>query len=640
MLQAERRPAKSATTVPSMRPPRQERATGGTRRGWLEPLGFTSAAAMAILLLYLLHPALEGFRYPIGPDGPVYTWLARLAGAVGFGDAPGGGPGVSGVTLTLGSVLGTDAVQTVMVLGPLLAAACGLGAGAVLEAAAGEDRLRTSAGVVLTGAFAAFLAGGWLANVAMVAMFLVALAALSRAGTSSRAAWAGAALLAAAALTHRIFGMIGAVIVLGAALWELLESSRGRRASASGKRLAAAALGGPGSALLLGAWIAAGAGVPGDTSQDGFFRRAGLRELLLDRYRERFVGDATRAAVPILAGVGLASPWAFGPPEREPGARFLREVLAAWALLSVAGILVLTATGWGPPYRLVQFAFFLPLAAAVGFAILARRSRATAVVAVLGAGVLAAAAMIGWFRQAPAFAPDELAVVASAGAATAQLPEDTPLLFVVDTDEPAAAYHVSRASNVIRMGVAPERIPDVRLAVGTPQDVVAGRATRAGDEEHDRISEIYLEEATPLLDEAAILVIREFNEPGFTAALGMEETVLLAEGLAAVTRGQEMRPAAGNVTASTGLGAVELLIFAVVGLLALGLLGWGWASWALPASGPRAGALAAPSVGIAVSVLGSVGADRLGLLPGGGGSLALTGALGLLGYVLSARATD
>lgn len=600
-----------------------------------EPLVFAGTLALALLTLYLIHPAMQGYVYPIGPDGPVYTWLARLARAVGFGDMPGGGPGVPGLTLTLGSALGTDPLQTVMLLGPVLATTCGLAAGALLEATLGDDRMRTGAGVMLTGAFTAFLAGGWLANIAMIAVFLAALAVLSSVASSRRAVWAGATLLMAAGLTHRVFAVIGAAILLGVAVWEV-GIARGAARSA-GLRLGAAALAGPGAGLLLAAWIATGPSVPGDTSQDGFFRRVGLRGLLLERYRERFAGDAARASVPLLTGAGLSSGWALGPADGRE--RFLRRLLISWLALTVAGVATLAATGWGPPYRLVQFAFFVPVAAGAGFVILVRRSRLKAALAWLAAILFVAFAMIGWLRQSPAFSPEEIASTAFAGAATAELPDGTPLLFVVDTDEPAAAYHVARASNVIRMGIAPERIPDVRLLVGSPVDVLAARSTPTGDPEHDRISEVYLKAARPMLDEAAILVIRELNEAGYAQALQLEGTVVVADGLAALTRGDELRPpAAGGVPASPGLSLFGLSLLSVGALLALGLLGWGWASWALPGtSGPRGPILAAPSIGVAVVVLGVVGADRMGLLPGGVGSLSITSALGAIGYVAAAR---
>lgn len=620
-------------------PERVPPSTSPSRRR-LVAFWFAAAAAVGILLVYVVHPALSGYRFPIGPDGPVYTWLARAAGASGFADAPGGGPGVPALTLALGSLLGTEPIETVMLLGPVLATACGLAAGALLEVTLGEDRLRTAAGVVLTAAFTAYLAGGWLANVAMVASFLVAVAALSGAASSWRAVWAAAALLAAAGLAHRVFVLIGATILLATAAWQLLRASRGsRRAQGAvpALRLGAAAIVGPAAALLIGGWIGAGPRIPGDTSQDGFFRRVGLRALLLDRYRERFLGDAARAGVPVAVALGLASPLA--GTGREEGRGFLKEVLAAWAVLSVGGIVVLAATGWGPPYRVIQFAFFLPIAAAAGLAILARRSRSIAIVAGLAGIAFVLTSMVGWFRQAPAFSADEVAASARAGAAASSLPPGTPLVFLVDTDEPAAAYHVTRAWNVIRMGVPAERIEEVRLAVGQPEDLLARRPTVTGDREHDRISEVYLQEVMPLLDGAAILVVRRFNPGGFEDAA--DSGVTVAEGVVALSRGEEMDPVhPGEAGRPEGLAIPAFFILSLAALAVLGSLGWGWSRWILSGGGSPGVYLAAPSVGAAVAIVSTVAADRVGLLPGSGGALAVIASLGALGYVLAYRNRD
>jgi hypothetical protein len=360
----------------------------------------------------------------------------------------------------------------------------------------------------------------------------------------------------------------------------------------------------------------------------------GLRALLLDRYRERFLGDAARASVPVVAGLALAAPSALVGLDRDERSGFLKEVLYAWAVLTAGGLVLLLATGWGPPYRVIQFAFFLPLAAAAGLAVLARRSRSRAAVAGLLAIAFVGASMVGWFRQAPAFAPDEVAAAARAGAVASSLPPGTPLVFLVDTGEPAAAYHVARAWNVIRMGVPAERIPDVRLAVGQPEDFLAGRPTLTGDREHDRVSEVYLGELRPLLDGAAVLVIRRFNTEGFEPALG--SGVEVADGVVALSRGTEM-DAAEDVEAPDGLGLLALSLLSMASLAILAALGLGWARWALPAAGVRAAALAAPSVGVAVAIVAAVGADRIGLPPGGAGAIGAAGLLGAAGYALAAR---
>lgn len=598
-----------------------------------------------VLAMYLVHPLLAGHQFPIGPDGPVYTWLARLAGATGFLDAPGGGPGVPALTLFFDSLLSTDPVQSVMVLGPLLAATCGLAAAGLLETALGPSAVRSVAAVVLTGAFTAYLAGGWLANVSMVSVFLAALAALALVQRSWRAAWLAATLLMAAGMAHRVFFLLGLTIVGGviAAHVPLALSDRrqGRRWSETGAiRMTVAAIAGAAGTLLGGILLSLERAVPGDTSQDGFFRRVGLDTLLHDRHRERFLGDAARASVPVALGLGLgAAGLESGPARAGPGRRFLLALAGSWAALTVVGAVTLAITGWGPPNRLLQFAFFLPLAAATGLAVLMRRSAGgrsrTAMATAVAAGVLfTAVSMFGWFRQAPAFTDEELAAAGRAGHVVAGLPSGTPLVFAVDTSEPAAAYHVTRMANVLRMGVPATRIPEVRVVVGSPADAAAGSMTPTGDAERDAIAGAYAREARPILDRAAVLVVRQFNESGWQEAIAEGREV--APDVAVLSGPPLLEPAPLPIERPSGLGPWGFIGVSLASLVILTVLGWGWSRWGLVGAGPSAALAVAPSAGIALAVLASFLADRLGAAPGSLIATVVVLTLGALGYLVAA----
>jgi hypothetical protein len=597
-------------------------------------------SGLAVLALYLIHPLTEGYTLPVGPDGPVYTWLARAAAATGLPESPGAGPGVPTLTLLLGRILGTDPLETVTLLGPVLAACCALAGVALIEAALGPSLHRALLAAVFTGAFTAYLAGGWLANVAMVAVFLAAAAAMALAGRGWHPAVLCAAMLGAAGLLHRVFFLVGAVILLLVVVgFALREGRQGRPWRQMHAARMAVALGG-GLAVAAGGalWMTTAATIPGDTSQDGFFRRIGLRDLLLDRYRERFWGDAGRAALPVAVGFGLAG-WAgaAGDTERRDGRRFLTLLWGAWAVLTVGGILVLAATGWGPPNRLLQFAFFLPIGAAAGAAALLRGGILGGVVAAVAAAAFVGGAMGGWFRQSPSFTAEELNAVRRAGRVIhrMELSPGVPLVFVVDTDQPAAAYHVTRATNLIRMGVPAERIGDVRIVVGTPEDVLERRATRTGDPEHDRIASVYLREAGEALDRGAILVLRPFNPAASSSEGGVvrPDVIVLSDHA-------PPRPAPSRLPAvepMNGLESIDLVWRSVTALLVLGVIGLGWSRWGLREGGWLASLAGAPSAGMAVAVLVGVTADRLGLRLDTMGALLAVLAVGAIGFLVAAR---
>jgi hypothetical protein len=509
-----------------------------------------------------------------------------------------------------------------------------------------SHRVRAFVAAVLTGAFAAYLAGGWLGNMGQAALFLGALGALAVAPESWRGVWAGGALLAAAGITHPLFHLVGLAVLVGAVLAFLPTALRERRgglplAGSAAARLGLGALGGTAAAGLGLLAVAGAPTIPGDTSQDGFFRRVGLADLLEDRYTERFVGDASRAAVPLAAGAALAAPAVAGeasPLARQGGAtarpRFLTAILTTWAGLTVAGIAVLLVTRWGPANRLLVFAFFVPIAGAVGAANLVTRGRAVPTfAAVLGAAAFVVTSMNGWYRQAPSFAPEELARATVAGRAVEALPPGTPLIFLVDTSEPAAAFHVTRFGNVIRMGLPPERIADSHLTVGSPEDFLAGRPSVTGDPEHDRIARVYFREAIPVSDGAAVVVLELFNPEGYEEAVRRGDQI--APGVV-LLRGPEVRPTmVPSSVADTELGGVELVMLSVGGLILLAALGLGWARWTLER--PLAAVALSPTAGLGIAVIAGFVVDRVVAGAASPWGLPAAVAIALAGYVAAAR---
>jgi hypothetical protein len=602
------------------------------RTRWPAAVTFVAAAALAVLALYLVHPIVAGHRFPIGPDGPVYTWLARAAEATGLPAGPGAGPGVHGLTLFLGSAVGVEPLGVLTVLGPVLAVACGLAAAGLVETALGPSGVRTGLAVILTGTFAAYLAGGWLANVALVATYLGALAAMAAVTRSWRAVALAAGLLVSAGLSHRVFLVVGVAILIFVVLARLPDAIAARRAGVpwpdtDAVRLAVALAGGAGLAGAGLAWLSGEPRIPGDTSQDGFFRRLDLRGLLANRYRERLWGDLTRAAVPVTLGLGLA---VAGYPldGQRPGRRFLAAVWLSWAAITAAGVAVLAITSWGPPNRILQFAFFIPVGGAVGAAALSRRGGPRGAMTLVAVSLFAAMTMAGWFRQSPAFDAAALAAAQTAGRAVASLPDDTPLMFVVDSDQPAAAYHVTLAGNLLRMGVPADRIADVQLVVGRPGDVLIGRPTLTGDPEHDRLARAYLREAQADLDRAVVIVVRRFNPSGYQEAVDLG--TLAAPGVAVIPSSSAV--AASPRTAPRGLGPASLVAWSIAALVALGLLGAGWSRWGLVGAGRRAAAAVAPSAGIGVAVVATFLTDRFGVRLDGPAAVAPALILGAAGY--------
>jgi hypothetical protein len=331
-----------------------------------------------------------------------------------------------------------------------------------------------------------------------------------------------------------------------------------------------------------------------------------------------------------VTGLGSLRP---GPTGDGVARRFLASLLLTWAVLTVLGITVLAVTRWGPANRLLVFAFFLPIAAAIGTAsLVARRRGLLTGAAVLGAAAFAVTSMGGWYRQSPSFAPEELALATAAGRVIEGLEPGTPAIILVDTSEPAAAFHVTRFGNVIRMGMPPDRMADSYLVVGHPDDFLAGRPTANGDPEHDRIALVYFREAEPVRERAAVLVLDLFNSAGYEEAKSIGSEV--APGVVTL-RGSETAKVQAAPATDAELGGVELVLLSVAALALLGLLGLGWARWALSAA--TAAMAAAPAVGLGIAVIAGFVVDRIA--PGAAAPWGLPAAVALAvgGYVAAAR---
>ena len=107
----------------------------------------------------------------MGPDGPVYLWWSRLAGAEGL-SATADRPGAPALSLVLEGTLALSVVEATAALEVVLGVAVGLASAALVRRRAGAVG-STLAGL-LAGAFAVHLAAGYLANLVIAAAFLAA----------------------------------------------------------------------------------------------------------------------------------------------------------------------------------------------------------------------------------------------------------------------------------------------------------------------------------------------------------------------------------------------------------------------------------------------------------------------------------
>lgn len=557
-----------------------------------------------MLLGWFLWPFVaHGERFPLGPDAPVYLWWARLAGEEGL-SAVGHRPGVPAVSLVLEGALGRSVVEVTAALEVALGVSVGLAASALVRSR--TSRMGWLLAGLLAGTFAVHVAAGYLANLMMAAAFLAAAAALATG--MRRGAWVAAGLLAAGGLAHPLFFLLGgAILLLAAALaW------RDDRAEAF--RVSAAALGG-GAILGVGllALLAGPAPPEVDTSRDAFLRRAGLADELRSAYVDRFVHRWARyvqwASGP-LAVAGLAG-----------AGGFLGRFLRAWGVALVAGVVVGLATGWFPPDRVVTFGFVVPILAALGLVRVVgwfgpRRALGIVVAGALTFAMLAGA-FVAWNRQEPFLSQEEVHVATVANALIARIDHDVPLVFLVNEPDTTVTFLATRAGNVIRAAVPPDRIRDVVIVVPPAE------ATRGAEREAmERLSAHDLREAeagSGRARESFVLTpFDQLDKPDAANVIRPGEAPLLETG-----------PVEPLDPSSSG----AIALSSVLALALLSIAGYGWARVATP-DRSGAGALS-PAFGAASVVLAAVVLERTGLpIRTSAGAWAVSALAGGSGYLV------
>ena len=387
----------------------------------------------------------------MGPDAPVYLWWSRFAGAEGL-SVIAHRPGAPALSLVLEGTLAVSVVQATAALEVVLGVAVGLASTALVRRRAGA--VGSALAGLLAGTFAVHLAAGYLANLVMAAAFLAAGALLD--DPRRRAAVLAAVVLAGGGLAHPQFLLVCVAILLVAAALAWRSDRR------EALRIAGTAVGGA-AALGIGLLAVRPGATPleVDTSKDAFLRRAGLTSELRAAYLDRFVHRWTRyvewVSVP-LAAIG------FTAPNGNAG-----RILRSWFVLTFAGVAFALVTGWLPADRFVTFGFAIPILAALGLVrvwrrLERRRAMGVIVTATLTLAMLAGSA-IAWNRQDPFISEDEVRALALANEAVSRLEPGTPLAFLVNEPDDTVSFLATRAGNVIRAGVPPDRIRDVVVVV-------------------------------------------------------------------------------------------------------------------------------------------------------------------------------
>jgi len=590
-------------------------------------------AALALLLLafFLGLFVVRGFGLPVGPDGPVYLWWARLAGHDGLSTVE--RPGVPAISLTLAGTLHLPLVAAAAALQCAIGTAVGLAAAMLLRAGDREDRATWLLGGALTGVFAVHLVSGYLANLGLAATFVAAAVALAL-GTP-RGTVAAAGLLAAGGAFHPQFYLAGIAILAVTGLLAWHSPGGARRRSSEPRRIATAAVA---SAAVVGAGLLVLSAGPdplrADTSRDAFLRRVGMAETVKHLFRDRFIHRAARYVEWISLPLAVA-----GLPKLRG---FVARFLAAWGLVTIAGVAFGLITALLPPDRFVTFGYVVPMLAAAGAvrlgrALGSRRAVATSLVAALVV-LMALGALFAWRREKPYFSVDQIAQVTAASRLIERTPAGTPAFFYVETGDATITFFATQSENAIRAAVPPERIRDVHLLFFPAEEVTDERRLLFEGAAEE------LESATDRARTGDAPQPIEFLLSSFILPPGTYETRLAELGGSLGAEVEEVAPGVAAALPSplgpqpeqadplqpSSPGQIVLATFAALALFAAA--GFGWAR---AAGFDRTVAVTlSPAIGLAVLTLGGIALERIGVpLTGAIGPTAVSLATGCGGYV-------
>ena len=489
------------------------------------------ASASIGIWVYLQTLVTQGSLVPLGADTTTYIWRARVVGSLGLAALPGSSPfpfqanganpdrvGLLVLSSVVRSIFGVGAWRLMWVL-PAVTAVVVAGAAWAFARAQREPAWAAPVYAVLAATSASFsiTARGYFDNLLAAGMLVAVGAAALLAADRRPAIWAGILLMTGGFVTHWVFGVYLAAVLVGFAITLLPESMAFRRrdgaawyATPSG-RVGAMALG---SAALGGGMLLS---IPG-SQHIGRGKHRGFALKLsrqLPVYRLPFLLPAAGAGAALLA---------FG---RERTARIRGLLLQLVWLLPVAAGAVLFARGWDiPMQRLLGFAFPLALLAAAGFVALCRLAlwlpRPLPFVAFPVAIAIAIAGM--WWSTdnatdglegaQPMMEPKTYAALRTAANYLIQVRADAPVIVVVDGAEHTPSLGMLQSFRRIRAVVPGPLVSRTVVYLGDPEELLAGRKTsRPTQLKFDNVATTYWARIGPYRGpDSIVLVLQPFHQ--------------------------------------------------------------------------------------------------------------------------------
>ena len=590
-----------------------------------------AACVMVPCLVFLGRYTVSGAGVaPAGSDTSQHVWRSEVVAELGLDALPAfdgrshalntnaDRPGLPIVPSALSAVTGADARDLAYVLPAVAAAAIALAAGALAGAIPGVPGWGIAFTGVATGAsvHVALAANGYLDQLLVEPLLLMAAAAVLRAAGGGPGRALGAAALLAAWLVHWQFALLFAVLLGVLALACLPASLRDRR---QGRPLASTGSGRVGTTVAAGAGLGIAAlllGTPGiPRTPIGLSRGSVDRHLSDQLARYRLPAAAGAAAV---GGAWLAAGTGDSPRRRAAW------LLVPWALVPAAAALVYVAGRTVPLQRALSFALAIPLLGALGLVAAVRWVRgrfgraAAATAALLAILALIFSVTFAWetWRTRKPWSEDRpLAEFHTLGRYLTDA--DRPAIVVVDEPRAEGDFGTVPVMRRIRAELPARLALGSTVYLGDPELPVEGRPTLRPDVSgFDEVSRETWRAARSLLPLDPIIVMLRSHLTGFARAVGAHPE-WRTNGWMAVVSGP---PPPALPVAPERPSAASLVALSVSSLAVIALAGAGWAIRFGGGSLSMRVALA-PATGLVALVVAGLSVERLGVRMGGPGGV-------------------
>lgn len=605
---------------------------------------------------------------PMGWDTPRYLGQTTFVAERGLAGVPNELPppvktldsraaGFPVIALTLSGLFGTNTFTMSVVMPIAAAMAVALAAGAFVSFSLHRSPWEMGIVALVVGLSPAIIRlmapETYTDNLFALAVFTAALVPLLSALREERGLSASALLLSAGGLAHPSFLAIFLVILLIVGLAYIPPSW------AAWRSREASVLATP--TVRVGMVAAAAAGLTGAALSGLLSATPDAPKLTRGELSKKLREDLPLYVFPVtlpLAALGFGSlatraGWRGNRAGRNDHERFAAGFLArlslAWSLVVGVGVLLFALGRLSPAHRFL--AFLLPLPVLVGLGLLAAAKRVGASGRGRAAGVVLAAGLAGitgigfwaYYLNIPHQRGIEWletpkvqeAATAAAYLEEAGVPQEDPVVFVIDDLGANPLSYVPEMAYILRSGLPAERIEHAYFYVGDPELYLMGEPTyRPRPRSYNTNVDRFWPAVRRLLPEQPVSLLLSSYNPAYGEYVGVHPERIAGPNLA-VLRGPQPSDPVTPPRIPNGpkpwIRGFAILCATAVVLTAIGLA-WGLAL--LPRRLRPFEILGlAPALGIGFLILGGVVVDALGVRLGGTAGAATIGMVAVSGAI-------